>query len=127
MKNNANISILMKKLLTLVFSFVLLSSSSVFANYSFPQEINCEIVNFEGNIEYDYFLRKNGEFIWHRSESKIPLNITFEDDSYIFLNFTLSPISVNIGFNKKTSKIILDAMNLEEPFIIPHAEGSCNY
>ena len=55
-KNNANISILMKKLLTLVFSFVLLSSSSVFANYSFPQEINCEIVNFEGNIEYDYLV-----------------------------------------------------------------------
>ena len=116
----------MKKLLVIFLSFFL-SSSSVFANYSFPQEINCEIVNFEGNIEYDYFLRKNGEFIWHRSESKIPLNITFEDNSYIFLNFTLSPISVNIGFNKKTSKIILDAMNLEEPFIMPHAEGSCNY
>ena len=126
MKNNANISILMKKLLVIFLSFFL-SSSSVFANYSFPQEINCEIVNFEGNIEYDYFLRKNGEFIWHRSESKIPLNITFEDDSYIFLNLALSPVSVNIGFNKKTSKIILDAMNLEEPFIMPHAEGSCNY
>ena len=117
----------MKKLLILLLSLFFLSSPSVFANYSHPQKINCEIENFEGDIEYDYFLRKNGEFIWHRSESKIPLNITFEDDSYLFLNLALSPVSVNIGFNKQTSKILLDAMNLEESFLMSRAEGSCNY
>tara|TARA_B110000008_G_C16536527_1_gene390434 strand:+ start:66 stop:419 length:354 start_codon:yes stop_codon:yes gene_type:complete len=117
----------MKKLLIFLFSFFLLSSHSVFASYSDPQKINCEIENFEGVIEYDYFLRKNGKFIWNRSGNMYPVNITFENDSYLFLNLAFDSISVNIGFNKKNSKILLDAMNLEEPFLMPHAEGKCTY
>jgi len=117
----------MKKLLILLFSIFFFCSPSVFANYSHPQKINCEIENFEGDIEYEYFLRKNGKFIWNRAGNMIPLNITFEDDSYLFLNLTYSPASVNIGFNKQTRKIVLDAMNLEESFLMSRAEGSCNY
>ena len=117
----------MKKLLALLFSLFFLSSPPVFANYSHPQKINCEIENFEGDIEYDYFLRKNGEFIWNRSGNMYPVNITFEDDSYLFLNLTFDSVSVNIGFNKQTSKILLDAMNLEESFLMPRAEGNCTY
>ena len=116
----------MKKLIVLFLLFFswLLSSNS-YADNSYPKTIICEVEHFDGEIESHHFYRKNDEFLWINGENKYPLIITYEDDSYLFLNLSFNSMSINLGINKQSRKILMDGMNLEKSLLTTRVNGNC--
>ena len=118
----------MKKLIVLfLLFFSLLLSSNSYADNSYPEVIICEVEHFDGEIESHHFYRRNDGFLWINGEDKYPLNITYEDDSYLFLNLAFTSMSINLGINKQSRKILMDGMNLEESLLITRVNGNCSF
>jgi hypothetical protein len=114
----------MKKLIALILLFFLLPLSS-YANKNYAEVIICEIKHADGNYQSHVFYRRNDQFLWIKGEDEILINKTFEDDSFLFLNLAESNFSMNVGINKKSKKIKIDGMDVEESFSITRVIGDC--
>ena len=44
-----------------------------------------------------------------------------------FLNLAFNSMSINLGINKQSRKILMDGMNLEESLLITRVNGNCSF
>jgi hypothetical protein len=102
-------------------------STNSYAVNSYPEVILCDIEHYGGEVESHHFYRKNDEFLWINGQNEILIGITFEDESFLFLNLAYNNFSMNLGINKKSRKILIDGMDLEASLSKTRTNGNCRF
>ena len=113
----------MKKLLlifTLLFSVMFSFSSS--AEY-----FSCKVNRYDGSIGTNYFNRDYNKFLFESEDIDLIFNILYEDNNYLYLNWSREHYNINIGIDKNSGRLFMDSMDFKINRPTSRAKGICDF